>query len=83
MYISLLIYHLQQWLNGELHVSHSTLVRNSDHWFCAPLAATVNKMPSGNLCCYAMDCEKNHIVYKMIQGLKQQFVMLLILELLC
>lgn len=74
VYISLLIYHLQQWLNGELHVSHSTLVSTSHHWLCVPLAATLSSKPNvirkSVLLCNN-DCEKNHIIYKLIQGLKQ------------
>lgn len=43
MFVSPPIHHVQQWLNGELHVSHSTLVRISVHWFFAHLAAPAMK----------------------------------------
>lgn len=49
MFVSPPIHHAQQWLNGELRVSHSTLLRTSVHWFCVPLAVSGNKMSSGNL----------------------------------
>lgn len=63
MFISPSIHHVQQWLSGELHVSHSTLVRISLHWFCAYLTAPANEIPSGNLCnavqCYAVLCNED------------------------
>jgi len=63
MFISPPIYHVWQWLNGELHVSHSTLVRTSVQWFCVPLAAPANKMSSGNLQSYAMKIMKKTTQY--------------------